>query len=109
MLQAGSKGDYTLMVGVPRGSRIIGVGANTVNPSQEPGASMSTDGAGDGKFSIPARASDRRDRWHDAGMDAPGRGRRHISRVQLVREKSDPGDLAPRADHALAASNSATE
>lgn len=47
MLQAGSKGDYTLLVGVPRGSRIIGVGANTVNPSQEAGASMSTDGAGD--------------------------------------------------------------
>lgn len=47
MLQAGSKGDYTLMVGVPRGSRIIGVGANTVNPSQEAAASMSTDGAGD--------------------------------------------------------------
>lgn len=47
MLQAGSKGDYTLMVGVPRGSRIIGVGANTVNPSREAGASMSTDGAGD--------------------------------------------------------------
>lgn len=47
MLQAGSKGDYTLRVGVPRGSRIIGVGANTVNPSQEAGASMSTDGAGD--------------------------------------------------------------
>lgn len=50
MLQAGSKGDYTLMVGVPRGSRIIGVGANTVNPSQEAGASMSTDGAGDGSL-----------------------------------------------------------
>lgn len=47
MLQAGSKGDYTLMVGVPRGSRIIGVGANTVNPSREASASMSTDGAGD--------------------------------------------------------------
>lgn len=47
MLQAGSKGDYTLLVGVPRGSRIIGVGANTVNPSQQAGASMSTDGAGD--------------------------------------------------------------
>ena len=47
MLQAGSKGDYTLMVGVPRGSRIIGVGANTVNPSREAAASMSTDGAGD--------------------------------------------------------------
>lgn len=47
MLQAGSKGDYTLMVGVPRGSRIIGVGANTVNPSQDAAASMSTDGAGD--------------------------------------------------------------
>lgn len=50
MLQAGSKGDYTLMVGVPRGSRIIGVGANTVNPSQEAAASMSTDGAGDGSL-----------------------------------------------------------
>ena len=47
MLQAGSKGDYTLLVGVPRGSRIIGVAANTVNPSQQAGASMSTDGAGD--------------------------------------------------------------
>lgn len=47
MLQAGSKGDYTLMVGVPRGSRIIGVAANTVNPSQQAAASMSTDGAGD--------------------------------------------------------------
>ena len=47
MLQAGSKGDYTLLVGVPRGSRIIGVGANTVNPSQQAAASMSTDGAGD--------------------------------------------------------------
>lgn len=47
MRQAGSKGDYTLMVGVPRGSRIIGVGANTVNPSQDASASMSTDGAGD--------------------------------------------------------------
>lgn len=47
MLQAGSKGDYTLVVGVPRGSRIIGVGANTVNPSQDASASMSTDGAGD--------------------------------------------------------------
>lgn len=47
MLQAGSKGDYTLLVGVPRGSRIIGVGANTVNPSQDASASMSTDGAGD--------------------------------------------------------------
>lgn len=50
MLQAGSKGDYTLMVGVPRGSRIIGVGANTVNPSQQAAASMSTDGAGDGSL-----------------------------------------------------------
>ena len=50
MLQAGSKGDYTLMVGVPRGSRIIGVGANTVNPSQDASASMSTDGAGDGSL-----------------------------------------------------------
>lgn len=47
MLQAGSKGDYTLLVGVPRGSRIIGVAANTVNPSQQAAASMSTDGAGD--------------------------------------------------------------
>ena len=50
MLQAGSKGDYTLLVGVPRGSRIIGVAANTVNPSQQAAASMSTDGAGDGSL-----------------------------------------------------------
>ena len=50
MLQAGSKGDYTLLVGVPRGSRIIGVTANTVNPSQQAAASMSTDGAGDGSL-----------------------------------------------------------
>lgn len=74
MLQAGSKGDYTLMVGVPRGSRIIGVGANTVNPSREAGASMSTDGAGDMSLilDIPrgSRIAGVTARTLDAGMDA---------------------------------------
>lgn len=74
MLQAGSKGDYTLLVGVPRGSRIIGVAANTVNPSQQAAASMSTDGAGDMSLilDIPrgSRIAGVTARTLDAGMDA---------------------------------------
>ena len=74
MLQAGSKGDYTLMVGVPRGSRIIGVGANTVNPSQQAAASMSTDGAGDRSLILDIPRGERiagvTARTLDAGMDA---------------------------------------
>ena len=74
MLQAGSKGDYTLMVGVPRGSRIIGVAANTVNPSQQAAASMSTDGAGDRSLILDIPRGERiagvTARTLDAGMDA---------------------------------------
>lgn len=74
MLQAGSKGDYTLLVGVPRGSRIIGVAANTVNPSQQAAASMSTDGAGDRSLILDIPRGERiagvTARTLDAGMDA---------------------------------------
>lgn len=102
MLQAGSKGDYTLMVGVPRGSRIIGVGANTVNPSQEAGASMSTDGAGDGSLilDIPrgSRIAGVTARTLDAGMDATVTATRDAAGDATLAfglprgAKGDPGD-----------------
>lgn len=102
MLQAGSKGDYTLMVGVPRGSRIIGVGANTVNPSQEAGASMSTDGAGDRSLilDIPrgSRIAGVTARTLDAGMDATVTATRDAAGDTTLAfglprgAKGDPGD-----------------
>lgn len=102
MLQAGSKGDYTLMVGVPRGSRIIGVGANTVNPSQEAGASMSTDGAGDMSLilDIPrgSRIAGVTARTLDAGMDATVTATRDAAGDTTLAfglprgAKGDPGD-----------------
>lgn len=102
MLQAGSKGDYTLMVGVPRGSRIIGVGANTVNPSQQAGASMSTDGAGDGSLilDIPrgSRIAGVTARTLDAGMDATVTATRDAAGDTTLAfglprgAKGDPGD-----------------
>ena len=102
MLQAGSKGDYTLMVGVPRGSRIIGVGANTVNPSQEAGASMSTDGAGDMSLilDIPrgSRIAGVTTRTLDAGMDATVTATRDAAGDTTLAfglprgAKGDPGD-----------------
>lgn len=102
MLQAGSKGDYTLMVGVPRGSRIIGVGANTVNPSQEAGASMSTDGAGDGSLILDIPRGERiagvTARTLDAGMDATVTATRDAAGDTTLAfglprgAKGDPGD-----------------
>lgn len=102
MLQAGSKGDYTLMVGVPRGSRIIGVGANTVNPSQEAGASMSTDGAGDGSLilDIPrgSRIAGVTARTLATGMDATVTATRDAAGDTTLAfglprgAKGDPGD-----------------
>ena len=102
MLQAGSKGDYTLMVGVPRGSRIIGVGANTVNPSQQAGASMSTDGAGDMSLilDIPrgSRIAGVTARTLDAGMDATVTATRDAAGDTTLAfglprgAKGDPGD-----------------
>lgn len=102
MLQAGSKGDYTLMVGVPRGSRIIGVGANTVNPSQDAAASMSTDGAGDGSLilDIPrgSRIAGVTARTLDAGMDATVTATRDAAGDATLAfglprgAKGDPGD-----------------
>lgn len=102
MLQAGSKGDYTLMVGVPRGSRIIGVGANTVNPSQEAGASMSTDGAGDMSLilDIPrgSRIAGVTARTLDTGEDATVTATRDAAGDTTLAfglprgAKSDPGD-----------------
>lgn len=102
MLQAGSKGDYTLMVGVPRGSRIIGVGANTVNPSREAGASMSTDGAGDMSLilDIPrgSRIAGVTARTLDAGEDATVTATRDAAGDTTLAfglprgAKGDPGD-----------------
>lgn len=102
MLQAGSKGDYTLMVGVPRGSRIIGVGANTVNPSQQAAASMSTDGAGDRSLilDIPrgSRIAGVTARTLDAGMDATVTATRDAAGDTTLAfglprgAKGDPGD-----------------
>lgn len=102
MLQAGSKGDYTLMVGVPRGSRIIGVGANTVNPSQEAGASMSTDGAGDRSLILDIPRGERiagvTARTLDAGMDATVTATRDAAGDTTLAfglprgAKGDPGD-----------------
>lgn len=102
MLQAGSKGDYTLMVGVPRGSRIIGVGANTVNPSQEAAASMSTDGAGDRSLilDIPrgSRIAGVTARTLDTGEDATVTATRDAAGDTTLAfglprgAKGDPGD-----------------
>lgn len=102
MLQAGSKGDYTLMVGVPRGSRIIGVAANTVNPSQEAGASMSTDGAGDMSLILDIPRGERiagvTARTLDAGMDATVTATRDAAGDTTLAfglprgAKGDPGD-----------------
>ena len=102
MLQAGSKGDYTLLVGVPRGSRIIGVAANTVNPSQQAAASMSTDGAGDMSLilDIPrgSRIAGVTARTLDAGMDATVTATRDAAGDTTLAfglprgAKGDPGD-----------------
>lgn len=102
MLQAGSKGDYTLLVGVPRGSRIIGVGANTVNPSQDASASMSTDGAGDRSLILDIPRGERiagvTARTLDAGMDATVTATRDAAGDTTLAfglprgAKGDPGD-----------------
>ena len=102
MLQAGSKGDYTLLVGVPRGSRIIGVAANTVNPSQDAAASMSTDGAGDMSLilDIPrgSRIAGVTARTLDAGEDATVTATRDAAGDTTLAfglprgAKGDPGD-----------------
>ena len=102
MLQAGSKGDYTLMVGVPRGSRIIGVGANTVNPSQDASASMSPDGAGDRSLILDIPRGERiagvTARTLDAGMDATVTATRDAAGDTTLAfglprgAKGDPGD-----------------
>ena len=102
MLQAGSKGDYTLLVGVPRGSRIIGVAANTVNPSREAAASMSTDGAGDMSLILDIPRGERiagvTARTLDAGMDATVTATRDAAGDATLAfglprgAKGDPGD-----------------
>lgn len=115
MLQAGSKGDYTLMVGVPRGSRIIGVGANTVNPSQEAGASMSTDGAGDMSLILDIPRGERiagvTARTLDAGMDATVTATRDAAGDATLAfglprgakgDKGDPGDAGQVATATVA-------
>ena len=115
MLQAGSKGDYTLMVGVPRGSRIIGVGANTVNPSREAGASMSTDGAGDMSLilDIPrgSRIAGVTARTLDTGEDATVTATRDAAGDATLAfglprgekgDKGDPGDAGQIATATVA-------
>ena len=115
MLQAGSKGDYTLMVGVPRGSRIIGVGANTVNPSQDASASMSTDGAGDGSLILDIPRGERiagvTARTLDAGMDATVTATRDAAGDTTLAfglprgakgDKGDPGDAGQVATATVA-------
>lgn len=115
MLQAGSKGDYTLMVGVPRGSRIIGVGANTVNPSREAGASMSTDGAGDRSLILDIPRGERiagvTARTLDAGMDATVTATRDAAGDATLAfglprgakgDKGDPGDAGQVATATVA-------
>jgi hypothetical protein len=102
MLQAGSKGDYTLLVGVPRGSRIIGVAANTVNPPQQAAASMSTDGAGDMSLILDIPRGERiagvTARTLDAGMDATVTATRDAAGDTTLAfglprgAKGDPGD-----------------
>lgn len=102
MLQAGSKGDYTLLIGVPRGSRIIGVAANTVNPSQQAAASMSTDGAGDRSLILDIPRGERiagvTARTLDAGMDATVTATRDAAGDTTLAfglprgAKGDPGD-----------------
>lgn len=102
MLQAGSKGDYTLLVGVPRGSRIIGVAANTVNPSQQAAASMSTDGAGDRSLILDIPRGERiagvTARTLDAGEDATVTATRDAAGDTTLAfglprgAKGDPGD-----------------
>ena len=102
MLQAGSKGDYTLLVGVPRGSRIIGVAANTVNPSQQAAASMSADGAGDRSLILDIPRGERiagvTARTLDAGMDATVTATRDAAGDTTLAfglprgAKGDPGD-----------------
>ena len=115
MLQAGSKGDYTLLVGVPRGSRIIGVAANTVNPSQQAAASMSTDGAGDMSLilDIPrgSRIAGVTARTLDAGMDATVTATRDAAGDATLAfglprgakgDKGDPGDAGQVATATVA-------
>ena len=115
MLQAGSKGDYTLLVGVPRGSRIIGVAANTVNPSQQAAASMSTDGAGDRSLilDIPrgSRIAGVTARTLDAGMDATVTATRDAAGDATLAfglprgekgDKGDPGDAGQVATATVA-------
>lgn len=115
MLQAGSKGDYTLLVGVPRGSRIIGVAANTVNPSQQAAASMSTDGAGDRSLILDIPRGERiagvTARTLDAGMDATVTATRDAAGDATLAfglprgakgDKGDPGDAGQVATATVA-------
>lgn len=115
MLQAGSKGDYTLMVGVPRGSRIIGVAANTVNPSQQAAASMSTDGAGDMSLILDIPRGERiagvTARTLDTGEDATVTATRDAAGDTTLAfglprgakgDKGDPGDAGQVATATVA-------
>lgn len=94
MLQAGSKGDYTLMVGVPRGSRIIGVGARTLATGEDATVTATRDAAGDTTlaFGLPRGAKGDKGDPGDAGQVA----------TATVAGVVKPGDnLSVRADGTL--------
>lgn len=97
MLQAGSKGDYTLLVGVPRGSRIIGVAARTLDAGMDATVTATRDAAGDTTlaFGLPRGAKGDKGDPGDAGQVA----------TATVAGVVKPGDnLSVRADGTLDAS-----
>ena len=94
MLQAGSKGDYPLMVGVPRGSRIIGVTARTLATGMDATVTATRDAAGDATlaFGLPRGAKGDKGDPGDAGQVA----------TATVAGVVKPGDnLSVRADGTL--------
>lgn len=94
MLQAGSKGDYTLMVGVPRGSRITGVTARTLATGEDATVTATRDAAGDATlaFGLPRGAKGDKGDPGDAGQVA----------TATVAGVVKPGDnLSVRADGTL--------
>lgn len=94
MLQAGSKGDYTLLVGVPRGSRIIGVAARTLATGEDATVTATRDAAGDTTlaFGLPRGAKGDKGDPGDAGQVA----------TATVAGVVKPGDnLTVRADGTL--------
>lgn len=94
MLQAGSKGDYTLLVGVPRGSRIAGVTARTLDAGMDATVTATRDAAGDATLAFGLPRGEKGDKGDpgDAGQVA----------TATVAGVVKPGDnLSVRADGTL--------